>query len=61
MKLLVTKASDYRYEEFREFNSLEELVDLAEAEGYSLILGKHFCAATEEYALGVMIYDDYIE
>ena len=60
MKLMILKASDDKYKEFKNFNSLEELVDFAEKEG-SIILDDYYCEETDKYELGIMIYDDYIE
>lgn len=53
MKALITKASDCDYEEIREFDSLEQLLQFAEENGGDLIIS----TKSESYALDLTIYD----
>ena len=57
---MVLKASDDKYKEFKNFNSLEELIDFTKEEG-AIIINDYYCEETDKYELGIMIYDDYIE
>lgn len=60
MKLMVLKASDDEYVEFKNFNTLEELVDFTKKEG-AVILDEYYCEETDKYELGIMIFDGYIQ
>ena len=57
---MVLKASDDKYKEFKNFNSLEELIDFTKEEG-AIVINDYYCKETDKYELGIMIYDDYIE
>lgn len=57
---MVLKASDDKYKEFKNFNSLEELIDFTKEEG-AIVINDYYCEETDKYELGIMIYDDYIE
>lgn len=53
MKALITKASDCDYEEIREFDSLEQLLQFAEDNGGDLIISTRDSSS----ALDITVYD----
>ena len=70
MRFKISKASDFGYEEYKEINTLEELIEFTKTchKGQSIILEWHdeserepWHDESEEYIPEITIYDDYVE
>lgn len=60
MKAVIRKASDWKYGEIKEFNTLEELLDFQEKAGCAIIIGPNELLEGDA-PYEIMIYDGYIE
>lgn len=61
MKAVIRKASDWKYGEIKEFNTLEELLDFQEKAENPIIISRENVFLTGDIPYDIMIYDDYIE
>ena len=70
MRFKISKASDFCYEEYKEINTLEELIEFTKTchKGQSIILEWHdeserrpWHDESKEYIPEITIYDDYVE
>lgn len=57
MKFLINKASSFKYEEYIEINSLEELKNLSDKYNEELVINFNFTSGLGR----IIIYDDYLE
>lgn len=65
MKVKVTKASDFRYKEIIEIDTLKDLLSFVNNEMHDIIVNQNYMLSEEDKKEGiemsVMIYDDYVE
>ena len=59
MEFVIYKASDWRFEEVRTFNTLDELMAFSNEVGAKLIIGDE--ALDDSGRKAITIYDDYLE
>ena len=59
MKFVIYKASNPDYEEYRTFNTLEELMQFTKETDYEVIIGGE--AHDDSGIPSILIYDDYLE
>lgn len=59
MKALICKTSDYKYNDVREIESLDDLAELGKE--YSLVVSFNSSWGYNTYDIVVEIYDDYRE
>ena len=58
MEFVIRKASDYKFEEVRTFNTVAELMAFADEVGAELVIGGE---TWDDDRKTIVIYDDYLE
>lgn len=63
MKAVITKASNWEYEEIKCFENLEDLLDFVKKCGHGIILEENYrtSKAVKDCEYAITIYDDYVE
>ena len=61
MTIRVTKASDWKFEEYIQIGTLEDLFELTKKYGHNIIINARRPYETEDDERTITVYDDYME